>query len=72
LEEQYKIYRYRWAILAAIVPIIICTEMFWLTLAPISSMAGDFYHVGGMEISMFTSSYMIMYIIFTIPASWVK
>lgn len=71
MEEQYKIYRYRWVILAVIVPIIICTEMFWLTLAPISSMAEDFYQVGSMEISMFTSSYMIMYIIFALPASWV-
>lgn len=71
LEKQYKIFKYRWVILAAIVPIIICTEMFWLTLAPISSLAGEFYQVGNMEISMFTSSYMIMYIIFTIPASWI-
>lgn len=71
MKEQYKIYRYRWVILAAIVPSIICTEMFWLTLAPISSMAEEFYQVGSMEISMFTSSYMIMYIIFTLPASWV-
>lgn len=71
MEAQYKVYRYRWVILAAIVPIIICTEMFWLTFAPISSLAESFYGVGSMEISMFTSSYMIMYIIFAIPASWV-
>lgn len=69
--ETYKVYKYRWIILAVIVPIIICTEMFWLTLAPISSMAAEYYQVGGMEISIFTSSYMIMYIIFAIPASWV-
>jgi len=71
LEKQYRTYPYRWIILAAIVPIIICTEMFWLTLAPISSMAGSYYKVSSMEISLFTSSYMIMYIIFTIPASCV-
>lgn len=71
METEYKIYRYRWVILAAIVPIIICTEMFWLTLAPISSLAGSYYGVESMEISLFTSSYMIMYIIFALPASWV-
>lgn len=71
MEKQYKTYRYRFIILAMIVPIIICTQMFWLTLAPISSMAESFYHVRSMQISLFTSSYMIMYIIFTIPASWV-
>jgi FLVCR family MFS transporter 7 len=50
---------------------ILCTEMFWLTLAPISSMAEQYYGVGSLEISMFSTSYMIMYIIFTLPASWV-
>lgn len=71
METKFKVFRYRWVILAAIVPIIICTEMYWLTLAPISSLAESYYKVGGMEISMFSSSYMIMYIIFTIPASWI-
>jgi len=71
METQYKVYKYRWVILAAIVPIIICTEMFWLTLAPIASLAGSYYNVGSMEISLFSASYMIMYILFTLPASWV-
>lgn len=71
MENKYNVFKYRWVIIAAIIPIIICTEMFWLTLAPISSMAGEFYGVGSMEISLFTASYMIMYIIFAIPASWV-
>ncbi len=71
MEEQYKVFGYRWVILAAIVPMILCTEMFWLTLAPISSMAEQYYGVGSLEISMFSTSYMIMYIIFTLPASWV-
>jgi FLVCR family MFS transporter 7 len=71
LKEQYKTYKYRWVILIAIVPIIICTEMFWLTLSPIASFAEQYYHVDSMAISMFTTSYMIMYILFTLPASWV-
>ncbi len=69
--QGYQTYRYRWVILAAIVPIILCTEMFWLILAPVSSLAETYYHVGGMEISMFSTSYMIMYILFSLPASWV-
>jgi len=62
---------YRWLILLAIVPIIISTEMMWLSLAPISSIAESFYGVGSMSVSLFSMSYMIMYIIFSIPASWV-
>ena len=68
---EYRTYKYRWVILAAIVPIIVCTEMFWLTLAPVSSLAESYYHADSMGISMFATSYMIMYILFTIPASWV-
>lgn len=71
MEMQYKLYRYRWVILFAVVPIILCTEMFWLSLAPISSLVQEYYHIGSMEVSLFTSSYMIMYILFTLPASWV-
>lgn len=62
---------YRWIILLVIVPIIISTEMMWLSLAPISSMAEKFYGVSGMAIAVFSTSYMIMYIIFSMPASWV-
>lgn len=45
--------------------------MFWLTLAPVSSLAEAYYHVSSMKISLFTSSYMIMYIILTLPASFI-
>lgn len=62
---------YRWVILFSIVPIIISTEMMWLSLAPISSLAESFYGVDGIWITLFTMSYMIMFVIFSIPASWV-
>lgn len=43
----------------------------WLSLSPISSMAEKFYQVDGFYITLFTMSYMIMFVIFCIPASWV-
>lgn len=61
---------YRWVILLSIVPIIISTEMMWLSLAPISSIAESYYNVDGIWITLFTMSYMIMFVIFSIPASW--
>ena len=62
---------YRWIILAAIVPIITATEMMWLWLVPISSQAAGFFKVSDMNIALFSMSYMIMYILFALPASWV-
>ena len=58
-------------ILAAIVPIITATEIMWLSLAPISSQAAGFFKVSDMNIALFSMSYMIMYILFALPASWV-
>ncbi|WP_238323119.1 MFS transporter [Gorillibacterium massiliense] len=43
----------------------------WLSLAPVSSLAEEFYGVGSMSISLCSMSYMIMFILFSIPASWV-
>lgn len=62
---------YRWIIILAIVPIIISTEMMWLSLSPISSIAEKYYGVSSMSVAMFATSYMIMYILFSLPASWV-
>lgn len=61
---------YRWIILLSIVPIIISTETMWLSLAPISSIAESYYNVDGIWITLFTMSYMIMFVIFSVPASW--
>ncbi len=71
LEKEYKIFKYRWIILAVIMPIIICTEMFWLTLSPVASFAMNYYNVKSIGISMFATSYMIMFVLFTFPASFI-
>jgi len=71
MERNDNVSKYRWVILLAIFPIIVSTEMMWLSLAPVSSMAQSFYGVKSLNIDMLSMSYMIMFIIFSIPASWV-
>ncbi|GLX66464.1 MFS transporter [Paenibacillus glycanilyticus] len=61
----------KWIILLSIVPAIVSTEMMWLSLAPISSLAEDFYGVGSLSITLCSMSFMIMFILFSLPASWV-
>ncbi|ACT00546.1 MFS transporter [Paenibacillus sp. JDR-2] len=61
----------KWIILLSIVPVIVSTEMMWLSLAPISSLAEDFYGVGSMSVTLCSMSFMIMFILFSMPASWV-
>lgn len=69
--KDHSVSSYRWVILLSIIPIIISTEMMWLSLSPISSIAEEYYGVGEFSITLFTMSYMIMFVIFSVPASWV-
>ncbi|MDV3425969.1 MAG: MFS transporter [Bacillota bacterium] len=71
MTNKENVSAYRWVILLAIIPIIISTQIMWLSLAPISSLAEKFYGVSSMSIALFSMSYMIMFIIFSFPASWV-
>ncbi|MDE8734053.1 MFS transporter [Eubacteriales bacterium DFI.9.88] len=62
---------YRWVILFTTIPAIIATEMMWLTFSPISSIAETFYSTSSMAITMLATSYMLMFIVFCIPAAYV-
>jgi len=71
MDRKSNVSNYRWIILLVIFPIIVSTEMMWLSLAPVSSMAKSYYGVSSLSIDMLSMSYMIMFIIFSLPASWV-
>ncbi len=68
---DYKVYRFRWALLALILPAIVAIEVLWLTLAPVSSAAATYYGVTPLGVDLFSMSYMIMYVVMVVPASWV-
>jgi FLVCR family MFS transporter 7 len=68
---SYKVYRSRWLNLALLIPVIVASEIFWLTFAPIETIAKEFYNTSSFNISLFSLSYMVMYILFTMPASYV-
>ncbi len=70
-KKTYKVCKSRWLTLAMLIPIIVASELFWLTFAPIESAAMSFYNTSSFNISLFSLSYMLMYILFTIPASLV-
>jgi MFS family permease len=69
--ENYKVYAYRWVILLSMIPVLAVTNVFWLTFAPITDIAVKFYHVTPLSIALLSMSYMVIYIIMAIPASWV-
>lgn len=68
---DYRTFRRRWLILAALVPIIVSSEVYWLAFAPISSSIERFFGVDELSVTLFAMSYLIMYILLVMPASWV-
>ncbi|MGM7684865.1 MFS transporter [Cytobacillus sp. Hm23] len=68
--EKPKVYRYRWVILVSMIPILATTNLFWLTFAPITRIAEDYYNVSSLSIAFLSICFMGVYIIMTLPASW--
>lgn len=69
-EGTFKVYNYRWLVLLAFVPIACMTQVFWITFAPITSVAAQFYHKSDLMIGLLSMSFMIVYVLVALPAAW--
>jgi MFS family permease len=70
-EETFKVYNYRWLVLLAFVPIACMTQVFWITFAPITSAAAQFYHKSDLMIGLLSMIFMVVYILVALPSAWV-
>ncbi|MCK9560283.1 MAG: MFS transporter [Candidatus Marinimicrobia bacterium] len=70
-ETSYKVYRYRWIVLLVFMGVIVVNQLLWITFASITGSAAAFYGVSDLSIGLLSMSFMIVYIIVSIPASWV-
>ena len=64
-------YRYRWVVLLAFMAVIFVNQILWITFASITGPAAAFYGVSDLAIAALSLSFMLVYIIVSIPASWV-
>jgi cyanate permease len=69
--NDYKVYNYRWVILAVYMFAAAVNQSLWITFAPVTSVAVDFYQVSDFQIGLLSMCFMIVYIVISIPASWV-
>lgn len=69
-KTEYKIYAYRWVVLAAFMLIVAANQLLWITFAPITSTAAGYYNQSDLGIGLLSMSFMVVFIIFSIPASW--
>jgi len=69
-ESTYKVYPYRWVILAVFMFINLTIQILWICYAPITGPAAKFYGVSDLQIGLLAMSFMIVYIPLSIPISW--
>jgi len=71
VSRNYKVYSYRWAILAVFMFINIAIQIMWICFAPITGPAASFYGVSDLKIGLLAMIFMIIYVPISIPVSWV-
>jgi MFS family permease len=69
--ENFRIYGYRWVILAVFMCVVIVNQLLWITFAPVTGTAAEFYKVSDLSIGLLSMVFMVVYIFVSIPASWV-
>jgi MFS family permease len=71
MTNKYKLYGYRWVVLAAFMFINLTIQTLWITYASITGPAATFYGVTDLKIGLLSMVFMIAFIPLSIPVSWV-
>jgi len=69
-DKGFRLYVYRWVVLAAFMFINLTIQMLWIAYAPITGPAARFYGVTDLQIGLLAMSFMIAFIPLSIPVSW--
>jgi len=70
-QTNFKVYGYRWIMLLAFMFVVTINQLLWITFAPITGSAGSYYGVSDLSIGLLSMIFMIVYVVISIPASWV-
>jgi cyanate permease len=67
----YRVYGYRWVVLAVFMLVNLAIQMLWISYAPITSQAAKYYGVSSLAIGVLAMTFMIAFIPLSLPAAWV-
>jgi cyanate permease len=70
-DRQYTVYGYRWVVLAAFMFVNLTIQMLWITFAPITGAAAQFYGVSDLRIGLLAMVFMIAFVPLSLPVAWV-
>jgi len=68
--EAIKVYPARWLVLATFGLMAAVTQVLWITFAPVTGPAAQFFGKSDLMIGFLSMVFMIVYIILAIPAAW--
>lgn len=71
MEQNFKVYGYRWVVLLVFFLLNALMQVQWITFAPITSEAVKFYNVPAMQIDLLSLIFMIVYLFVSVPASYI-
>ena len=71
MATDYKLYAYRWVVLAVFMFVNLTIQILWITYAPITGPAAAFYGVTDLQIGLLAMTFMIAFIPLSLPVSWV-
>ncbi len=70
-ESTVRASGYRFVVLAAFMLAIAANQLLWITFAPITGAAAQFYGVSDLAIGLLSLVFMLVFIVVSIPASWI-
>jgi len=70
-KTDFRIYGLRWMMLTVYMVMVAVNQLLWITFAPITGEATKYYAVSDLRIGILSMCFMIVYIVVSIPASWV-
>lgn len=70
-ETDFKVYPYRWVVLASFMGVIAANQLLWITFAAVTTQSMQFYGVSDLAIGLLSLSFMVVYILVSFPAAWV-
>src|SRR5512137_2161642 len=70
-DKGYRLYGYRWVVLAVFMFVNLTIQILWIRFAPITGPAAQYYGVSHLQIGLLALPFMIVYIPLSIPVSWV-
>ncbi len=68
--EPFRVYGYRWIVLLSFMFIVGMNQLLWITFAPITGAAAQFYHTTDLVIGLLSMGFMAVYIVLVIPSAW--